>query len=429
MLKFLYYYLRISLVLLICSFSIKSHAQSQALSLEFMISQALRTYPSILSREASKEAAESDVISAKLKFLPSPSISTQMNQVTYTGTDPSNLPSKTITISQPLYMGGALMAGYKKAGARLSAADYSILETREDVAKRLVTYYVEWLKSWTKIQALEENVKLHEKFVGIINRRFQQGVAASADADLAVSRLEQAKSDLDSQYSLEDNALNSISELVGSPVTRAQLIPRMALPVVVPRRKDGIEKAISSSVSIQRLKFEAESAQEEATEAKALALPQASFQVQKQIGNPTIPGMKGYDLYGFVLSYAPGGGGLSALASANAAKDRARAALIQVDAAKRDLADRLNSEYNDYEFSKSKRDSLKRSSDLSAEISASYDRQFLVGRKSWLELMNAVRENAQTLVALADAEGSVLGASRRLKIYIDGSLQFDDSKP
>lgn len=406
-------------------FSSYLYAQNEPYSLESLIRQALSSYPSVLSRQASKDAAVSDVDSAKLRFLPSPSISTQINQVTYSGAEPANLPGKTYTITQPLFLDGGLIAGYRKAKARLSAADYSILEAREDVAKRLVTYYSDWLRAWLKIQALEENLRLHEKLVGTITRRFQQGVAASADSDLAISRLEQAKSDLESQYSAEENALSSISEMVGFKVIRSQLSAKISTSLDIPKRREGAEKAIANSVTIERLKYEAESANEEAAETKALALPQASFQVQRQIGNPTIPGIKGYDLYGFVVSYAPGGG-LSSLASANAAKERARAAFLQVDAAKRDLSDRLNSEYNEFEFSKLKRDSLKRSSALTSDISESYDRQFLVGRKSWLELMNAVRENAQTLASLADAEASILGASRRLSIYINGSLQFED---
>jgi adhesin transport system outer membrane protein len=159
------------------SFSSYLYAQNESYSLEGLIRQALSSYPSILSKQASKDAAISEVDSAKLKFLPSPSISTQMNQVTYSGAEPANLPGKTITISQPLLLDGGLVAGYRKAQARLSAADYSILEAREDVAKRLITYYAEWLRAWLKIQALEENLRLHEKLVGTITRRFQQGVA------------------------------------------------------------------------------------------------------------------------------------------------------------------------------------------------------------------------------------------------------------
>ncbi len=40
------------------------------------------------------------------------------------------------------------------------------------------------------------------------------------------------------------------------------------------------------------------------------------------------------------------------------------------------------------------------------EVSTSYDRQFLAGRKSWLDVMNAARELAQTATQLAEVQAT-----------------------
>ena len=404
-------------------------AQAQtAYTIDTLIRQALSSYPSVLSRQATKEAAQTDLTAAKLKFLPNPSFNTQRNQVAYSGQPVSNQPATTMTVSQPIWMGGALIAGYNKADARLSAADFALLEAREDISKRLITAYTEWLKAWFKIQALEENVQLHEKFAGMITRRYEQGVASGADKDLGMSRLHQARAELDTQRSIEQSSLTTISELVGEPVTRQQLITKLAKHLTIPTRKDGLAKAMANSVTVQRYKFEADAAEAEAKEIRAQALPQVSFQAQRQVGNAILPGAQGYDLYGLVVNYAPGGG-FSSVASASAAMDRARAATMQVETSKRELTDKLNAEYNEYEFSLLKKESLQRSANLAGDISASYDRQYLVGRKSWLDLMNSVRERAQTKVQLADAEGGLIGASRRLMVYIDGTQQFEGPPP
>jgi adhesin transport system outer membrane protein len=394
------------------------------MTLDQLIYQALQTYPTVLSKQASREAASTDKTAAKLRFFPNPSFNTQRNQVAYNGQTTSSLPATNLTISQPLFMGGGLIAGYDKADARLSAADFALLETREDVSRRLITTYAEWTKAWFKIQALEENVRLHEKLVGMITRRYEQGVASGADRDLGVSRLHQAQAELDTQKSIEESALTAISELAGGPIKRADLIGKISTHVVVPPKGEGIVRGIGNSVTIQRYKYEAEASEAEAKEVRAQALPQVSFQAQRQIGNAYVPGMQGYDMYGLVVNYAPGGG-ISSIASASAAKDRARAATLNTETVKRELTDKLNAEYNEHDFALLKRDSLQRSVELSGEISASYDRQYLVGRKSWLDLMNAVRERAQTRVQLADAEGSLIGASRRLLVYINGTQQFD----
>lgn len=399
-------------------------ASASARTLEDLLFQAMQSYPSVLSKQSSRDAAKTDLTAAKLKFLPSPSFSTQRQEVAYSGQPNTRQPATNITVNQPLFLDGGIIAGYKKADARLNAADYGLLETREDVSKRVINAYTEWLKAYLKLKALEDNVRLHEKFAGMIGRRFDQGVASGADKDLGLSRLHQAQADLDTQRSLESTALTSISELVGEPIRREDLLGSIAKPVVLPKRADGIAKAQVQSVTVQRYKFEAEAAEQEAKEIRAQALPQVSLQAQRQVGNAYLPGAQGYDMYGLVVTYNPGGG-LSSIAGASAAFERAKSATIQVDTAKRELTDRLNADYNEYEFALLKKESLQRSVNLTGDIAASYDRQYLVGRKSWLDLMNSVREQAQTKVQLADAEGSLLGASRRLMVYIDGTMPFD----
>ncbi len=192
----------------------------------------------------------------------------------------------------------------------------------------------------------------------------------------------------------------------------------------LPDRSAGISQAIISSVALQRSRYESEAAEAEAKETRAQAFPQILLQAQRQIGNAYLPGAPGYNMVGLVVQYAPGGG-LSSFASSSAAFDRARSAAFQVDTLKRDLTDKLNADYNEFEFSRLKVNSLRSSAQLSGDIGASYDRQYLVGRKSWVDLMNSMREKAQNRAALADAEGSLIASSYRLYIYING-LDFLD---
>jgi adhesin transport system outer membrane protein len=397
----------------------------QSLSLESLLEQSLATYPTILARHANKEAAKSDLLAAKLQFFPAPSVSTQRNQVTYSNQiGSSNLPSTTLTISQPLLIDGGIISGYKRADANLSAADFSILETREEVAKRLISNYAEWIKAYKKIMAIELSVKEHQKLADLITRRFDAGIASGNDKDLGISRLNQAQAELDTQKSIESTALTSISELIGYPITRNSLAGSISPAAKIPKRSEGISAALINSPMLKRLGFEAEAAESLAKQTLSQGLPQFSAQAQRQIGNAYTPGWPSYNMVGLVVSFTPGSG-FSSVASAKAAFERAQSATIMVDAGKRDLQDRANADYNEYEFSLLKKNSLQQSAALSDDISASYDRQYLVGRRSWLDLLNAVRERAQTNSLLADVEGSLIGASHRIKIYVYGTAQID----
>lgn len=407
----------------LASFSIGAPATTY--TLDDLIQQGLMSYPSVLSRQSSRDAAQTDLTAAKLKFLPNPSFNTQRNQVRFDGGQTSNqMPSTNVSVTQPLFLDGGIIAGYNKADARLSAADYALLETREDICKRIINLYADWLKAWLKVQALEESVRLHERLASMITRRFDQGVSAGVDRDLGASRLMQAKAELDTQRSLEESALTSLSELVGNVIDRKSLMGSPAKQALVPRRVEGISRAQMQSVTVQKYKYEAEAAEQEAKEIRSQTLPQLSLQAQRQIGNAYYPGSQGFNAVGLVVNYVPGGG-LSNIVGANAAVERARAARYQIDTAKRELSDRLNADYNEYEFALLRKESLRQSANLSGDISASYDRQYMAGRKSWLDLMNAVREQAQTKMQVADAEGSLVASSRRLMVYIDGVALYE----
>lgn len=49
-------------------------------------------------------------------------------------------------------------------------------------------------------------------------------------------------------------------------------------------------------------------------------------------------------------------------------------------------------------------------------VLASFERQFQANRKTWLDLLNQVRELAQNEYALVDAQASLVGSRLRLEI-------------
>ena len=63
-----------------------------------------------------------------------------------------------------------------------------------------------------------------------------------------------------------------------------------------------------------------------------------------------------------------------------------------------------------------------------ADVSASYDRQFLAGRKTWIDVMNAARELTQTEMQLADLQASLVAVSWRLAIYTLGIASLIDAQ-
>jgi adhesin transport system outer membrane protein len=53
---------------------------------------------------------------------------------------------------------------------------------------------------------------------------------------------------------------------------------------------------------------------------------------------------------------------------------------------------------------------------MSVEVSDSYARQYTTGRKTWIDVLNAVRETTQAELAMVDAAAQADAASLRLRL-------------
>jgi adhesin transport system outer membrane protein len=63
---------------------------------------------------------------------------------------------------------------------------------------------------------------------------------------------------------------------------------------------------------------------------------------------------------------------------------------------------------------------LKQSQQASEDIFKSYDRQFLAGKRTWQDTLNAVRDLISIGTQIADTQSSQLSSTWRLEIYSQG---------
>lgn len=126
----------------------------------------------------------------------------------------------------------------------------------------------------------------------------RQASKDAAQSDLGVSRLVQARAELDTQRWQEETALTPINKLVGAPVMRCELMAKIGKYAVLHKRADGVFRAQTISVTVQRNKSEVEEAEHEVKEMRAQALPQLSIQTRRQIGNAYYPGAQGFNSVG-----------------------------------------------------------------------------------------------------------------------------------
>jgi adhesin transport system outer membrane protein len=89
----------------------------------------------------------------------------------------------------------------------------------------------------------------------------------------------------------------------------------------------------------------------------------------------------------------------------------------------RDATEGLMTDRDEFQSSRSRMQALEKAVKGSETVLLSYSRQFNASRKTWLDLMNAVRELAQNQYVLADAQASMAAALYRLQVRMAEPVQ------
>jgi adhesin transport system outer membrane protein len=113
------------------------------------------------------------------------------------------------------------------------------------------------------------------------------------------------------------------------------------------------------------------------------------------------------------------GVGLSVASSVSAAKQRKQSALDSLEAEKRELRRQMKSAWNDYRSASVQLEPSKKLVSATSAVIESYLRQYAVGKKSWLDVLNAQREATQARNTFVDFEVLYLTSLYRLKILLD----------
>ncbi len=387
-------------------------SEASRLTIEKAIAQAVRNHPGIAAAHAEQKAAQAEVSAARGQYWPTPSI----QLIQHKGES-----ATVLTVQQPLWAGGRLDAGLAAAESRADSAQVSITDTQYALALRVTSAWAVWMQSRGRAEALAGGVELLTVYAQSVGRRIVSGASAEVDRELVAARLAQMQGDLAAARSAERSALARLAQLVGQPLRSADMDTTLASATSAespsPNLDTLLAQAMASSAALRRLEADIEAAGHEAQAKRAALWPALSLRAQHQRGNSAATGIAANDSrIMLALEYTPGAG-LSASAQVDAAEARRIGLRETLEAARRDLADKVATDYEELVSSHERRRQLQRTIDASAEVLASYDRLFIAGKRSWLDVINAARELVQARTALADIEAQRMAARTRLRLH------------
>ena len=366
-------------------------------------------------------SAAAGVESARWQFYPTPSVS--LENATTSGTDPSYQGDNrvaTLRLQQPLYSGGRLTAGADKAQASLDQSQAALEESRLQLSLRVVQAYGEWLSAHLKVQASQKNEDSHNRLLRQVQRRIDEGVSAESDRVLALGRLDAVRAEVTAAQVQGDMALARLGQLLGRPIVGAALTSTVATPRPVSAQTAALlEQALGQSAALQKAQSQVRVQEATVVERRADLLPEVYLRAERQYGNFNFTnGAPVNRLFVGVSSRL--GAGLSGLSNVAAARSQLEAALAEVQVQTRNLNEQVLADHAQFMATERRLASVQASLRSAQSVSESFDRQFLAGRKTWLDVMNAARELAQTEAIIADLLSTQVVVSWRLSFYTQG---------
>ena len=381
---------------------------SNSLSVDQALVLALATHPLIQSAEGQFKAAKSELNASRWGRFPTIATGTQESS--------DKIKKDSTTVSMPLWVGGRINAEIDLAKSRRDAALSGVSEAQQTVMLETVSQFFDYFKSEKKLIISRDNVDEHQRLYEIIERRVAAATSADVDAMLALARLQYAKSANIQSKSRRSIAKASLELLIDRRINSVQVYTQ---PEAL---KIDIDKAVSigigASPKLARIESEIEGLDASIKSARSALYPQISlgYEYGKTHGgllNGEI------DEETFVSVQFQPGSGLSVASSVKAAKLRKESALDSLEAEKRELRRQIKSAWNEYTSVSVQLEPSRMLVEATSSVVESYLRQYAVGKKSWLDVLNAQREATQAKNTLVDFEVLYLTSLYRLKILLN----------
>ncbi|MEY5100102.1 MAG: hypothetical protein RJA36_2821 [Pseudomonadota bacterium] len=395
-----------------------------AWSLPRLIAVALSSHPSVRSQQALLGAAEAGVEGARWQYFPTPSVSVQSagtasSDVVYRGDRSVTV----LALSQPLWTWGRLDAGLDRSRALLDAARAGRDEAKLGLALRLVQAWGEWQSAQARQQALGEGATHHERLLRQVQRRLDEGQAASSDLGLAEGRLAALRADLAQAGVQEAAARDRLAVLSGQSLGRHALAPQLESGLSLTPSGDMAEllrRVQEASPALARLQAQLRVQQTAVAELEARLKPEVSARLEAQHGNFSVAGTS-LQTRAFVAFNTQFGAGLSSVTAVTEALQRQESAQAEIEAQRLALAEQVAADFQLLVTAPARRADLVRAIGSADGVLLSWDRQYLAGRKTWQDLMGAAREQVQVRAQLAEFDAARLVAAWRLALLADGA--------
>ncbi|MBC2659486.1 MULTISPECIES: TolC family outer membrane protein [Pseudomonas] len=406
----------------------------QAQTLPEAMQKALDVHPEIQAGVNSRLAADYQLKAAKGGYLPRVDMLAGYgregtdNPSTRAGTGSNHWESMTrgessLRLQQMVFDGFATSSEVGRQQATVNSRAYSLLGTSERTGLTVAQVYLDVLTRRQFVQLAEDNLRNHERIYDQIKLRTQRGVGSGADLDQAEARLAQARNNLiTEQTNLADaqtNYLSAVGELPDQLERPASFMAMMPANLDEARRQ-----MLENSPILRSAESDIVAAEKQYEAAKSAFYPRFDAELGRTADND-LDGQNGHNnewqaMLRMRFNLFAGGSNKADLESkayqSNQALDIRNNAL-------RVLNEELGLAWNAMNNANSQVPIAQEYVDRSTAVRTAYQKQFSLGERTLLDLLDSENELFTASRRLAEIKNIQLFTQYRIKATIGELLK------
>lgn len=388
---------------------------SGGLRLQYILDAAIQGHPSIQAARLDMRASGEDQRAIERQRWPALSavLENKSNNTSVSST-------RMLRLEQTVWDAGRLSARIREAESNIGLNQSRIYISAQTLSLQVLAAWQSLLAADGRIRVARDTLRKLAEYRQQMERRVQAEASPPIDLELVMSRTLQTEVELTQALNARQVALGRIEQYSGleslslEGVLAPVEVPAMAAIEPVAARLLDLDwvDAVARHPNVQKARQDAVVAQARIEAKRAEQFPQLYVRLDQPINGAN------NDVAGFVgFRYTPGAG-LSTGIEAQALATRAASMDQAVDTAAREVKEALFTDRDDFNASRSRLLALEKAVAGSRVVLDSYGRQFNASRKTWLDLMNAVRELAQNQYALVDSQAAMQAALYRLQVRL-----------
>lgn len=376
----------------------------------------INNHPNIKMSEEKIKGSNERIDSAYAGYLPTLSIEGSVRD--------KDRKSESIRLEQPIWTGGKISSKYELEKNLKESNVYQLKETSYNLTEEIINLISEYKKSEIAEIELKEGLNNLNKFKEILERRITAGISPESDIELLKSRIEQINSSIVLEKSKNQISKNQIENLLDEKVCQIEINNKNIENNLL--EKD-IEEMLSFHPSLKKIEEEKKATINEMEGIKAKLLPDVSFIGEHRQGNLYSENDNKTDNQNLVYLNIKAKFGVNTVSDISEKRIKITELEYKRKGIEKDLIKELYKDYDNNTMIKERIEVIERSIVSAQKVLESYERLFLAGKRSWLDVANSLKEVMNYKIELSDLkiEQKIISYNLNLK---KGNINIGENK-